>query len=112
MSVRLQVVCSRCDEVQLHVDDVRLFVNPDDRDAGQYEFTCPTCGLEQVKSADAKIIKLLVTAGVEVIEDEEDDLLSPPETTPPPLTQDDLLELHFALEDDDAVAEWLSGTGS
>jgi len=103
----IRVACGNCkNDVDLQPDDVRLIINPDsDGRRGQYEFTCEKCGMEQAKPADKKIIMLLMAAGVEVVDPE-------PATPagPPPFTDDDSIEFHFVLEDDEALESWLAGS--
>jgi hypothetical protein len=82
--------------VDLHAPDIAIVRV---QDLVEYRFTCPTCGTEVRKRADKKIVALLVTAGVEwsdvpvVLHPES------PDVDAPPLTIDDLIDLHFELEE-------------
>jgi hypothetical protein len=80
---------------------------------GQYAFTCPDCHADVIKPADSKIVGLLLAAGVattdadaaaeEALPQLPDEDRSPrPEASA--FTLDDLIDLHFLLEDD----AWLS----
>lgn len=86
---------------------------------GTYRFTCPTCLDNVEKRADRKIVALLVSAGVDVMNGER----STPEAglfdqTPddprralpdlPPFSVDDLIEFHFQLQDDRFIRDFLA----
>lgn len=89
---------------------------------GFYRFVCPECFGRVEKRADRKIVALLVSAGVDVSATEaaQDELalsqappLSPeggydPEA--PPFTIDDVIRLHFLLQDEDFIRRLLSET--
>jgi hypothetical protein len=64
---------------------------------GSYSFDCPSCELPVEKPADHKIVLLLMSAGVEVMEAQE---TPSPETRPegPAFTSDDLIDFHFLLQ--------------
>lgn len=91
---------------------------------GTYRFTCPTCMDAVEKRADRKIVALLVSAGVDVagrgmaVDTEEiTESLFEPEPAPedprgplpagPAFTMDDVIDFHFALQDDGAVRQFL-----
>ncbi|MGE5459641.1 MAG: hypothetical protein ACM3WR_03325 [Solirubrobacterales bacterium] len=86
---------------------------------GTYRFTCPTCMDDVEKRADRKIVALLVSAGVDVasrgatITEElfdQEPYVDPGPQRPqaPAFTVDDLIDFHFALQDDALVAEFLT----
>jgi len=85
-----------------------------------YQFTCPACLAPVEKPADAKVVALLVSAGVDLATREtllgdageelpHHELLDPMDTPPegPPFTIDDVLAFHFLLQDDRWVEEFL-----
>lgn len=98
--------------MDLAPDEMSLFLTPSG-DRGSYAFTCPECNLDVDRPANRKTVALLIAAGVEpspMSQDAELDL--PPEDRSPdpdapPLTLDDLIELHFQLQGDLALAELL-----
>jgi hypothetical protein len=87
-------------------------------DQGEYTFTCPDCSTDVTRSADRKVVALLLAAGVGTHETEA----ATEESGPPQLpiedldpcpdaaafTLDDVIDLHFLLEDDAWLAEELS----
>jgi hypothetical protein len=82
---------------------------------GSYRFRCPSCSDSIEKAADRKIIALLVSAGVDMgdlreanLEVRPDEDLEPrPASDRPGFTMDDILEFHFLLQDDEALARAL-----
>ena len=83
-------------------------------DRGQYAFTCPECRASVTRPTDRKIVGLLLAAGVEAGAPEEapEDALPPedrsPRTDRPAFTLDDLIDLHFLLDDDAWLEEELA----
>jgi len=98
--------------MDLTPDEMSLFLTPSG-DRGSYSFTCPECSQEVDRPASRKTVALLIAAGVEptsMPEAPELDLPSEdrsPDPDAPPLTLDDLIELHFQLQDDLALSELL-----
>jgi hypothetical protein len=88
---------------------------------GSYRFTCPSCDDDVEKRADRKIVALLVSAGVDIDqndaeghpelfdEDDEDPRGAIPQG--PPFDVDDIIEFHYLLEDDRYIAEFLASSG-
>lgn len=107
---RIRATCPDCGEVDLKPADIELrIVRTDVGDVGDgstYRFSCPACELLVRKPADERVARLLATGGVDVAVDspEAADPASPvhPEAPRggPALTYDDLLDLHFRLQDD------------
>jgi predicted RNA-binding Zn-ribbon protein involved in translation (DUF1610 family) len=92
--------CPRCGEVEMEASVVLLSVD-EASGVGSYSFVCPDC-LEVVeKPADQKIVTLLLSAGVEVHETARLELSSRTLPGGPPLTNDDLIDFHFLLSQDD-----------
>jgi len=78
---------------------------PEGTTEGTYRFDCPVCGDRIEKHADRKVVMLLLSAGVEVIEIGGVQNPSPQAglgagDEPPPLTVDDLIDFHYLLEDE------------
>ena len=80
---------------------------------GSYRFSCPECMNTIEKPADRKVVALLLSAGVELDDEEaaQMDRLTGARIAPrpkslesrpdgPPFTVDDLIEFHFLLQDD------------
>jgi hypothetical protein len=59
--------CSRCGEVDVRPESILLLV-PEKGADGSYRFTCPVCERDVENWAESKIVALLVSAGVEVVE--------------------------------------------
>ena len=82
---------------------------------GSYRFACPTCQNTVEKPADRKVVALLLSAGVELVEPEQAILGEDQEETleqhrpGPPFTTDDLITFHFLLKDDRQVYRSLPG---
>ncbi len=110
-------MCPRCGQVDLKAEQVLLHLLEDSLD-GVYSFVCPACREGVEKRADQRIVSLLISAGVTPGERSgHPGGLGPQEPDPrgplpdaPPLTWDDLIELHFLLEDDRFLEELLSGS--
>ncbi|HET9724827.1 MAG TPA: hypothetical protein VFR44_13445 [Actinomycetota bacterium] len=106
----IRIKCPTCGEVDLSPEEMSLFMAPSGERLS-YSFTCPECALEVDRPASRKTAALLIAAGVETIPlpIEDEPVLPPEDHSPdpdaPPLTLDDLIELHFLLQDDDALAE-------
>lgn len=86
---------------------------------GTYRFTCPSCLDAVEKRADRKIVALLVSAGVDVASRsstqtaqlfDEGAMVEPDPPIPdaPAFTLDDLIDFHFALQDDAWIQRFLA----
>jgi hypothetical protein len=100
----IRASCSDCGDVELTAGDVTVQVCSANS-AGSYSFTCPTCVRVVVKSAEPRVVELLVTSGVRLvtwhlpeelteITAKEGDL---------PIDHDDLLDFHGLLQRDDWI---------
>ncbi|MEX1165011.1 MAG: hypothetical protein WEB03_15680 [Nitriliruptor sp.] len=118
---RIRATCPSCGEVELRPGDVVLRRVTDEigevSSGSCYRFSCPDCTELVEKPADERIVSLLATGGVPV-EDvgpdtDLDDRPRHPEAAVggPPLSHDDLLDLHFALEDPRWFDRLLATTG-
>lgn len=102
----IRASCMECGDVELTTADVTVRVCSDDN-RSTYSFRCPGCTMAVVKSAEPRIVELLVASGV---------LLStwtlPAELSEPrsgrPITHDDLLDFHALLEDDEQLMQQLT----
>lgn len=98
MGTTIKATCPTCGEVSLESTDIILRITQ--KTSGTYAFICPQCRRSVTKPADDRIIRLLMSAGVEPLADG-----IPAEVLErhdgPPLTVDDLLDLHEALNRDD-----------
>jgi hypothetical protein len=99
----IRASCGDCGDVELTTRDVEVRVCSDDN-RGTYSFRCPVCRMAVVKSAEPRIVELLVASGVrlstwrlpaELSETREGE----------PISHDDLLDFHELLERDDT---WLA----
>lgn len=111
----IRTTCPACGEVDLTPNAVLVSVHMG-ADEGSYRFVCPKCLDPVEKRADKRIVALLRSVGVDVLESDADrqaperPLVPHPEAPSdgPPLTPDDLIAFHFLLEDDERLAELLA----
>lgn len=95
----IRATCPQCGEVEMDARSILLQVEQESGE-GSYSFDCPSCELPVEKPADRKIVLLLMSAGVEVMEPQEA-VSSEVRPNGPPLTSDDLIDFHFLLQRDD-----------
>ena len=106
----IKATCPTCGEVGLTPQDIELRVDDSDTTASFYAFDCPSCMGNVRKPADERVVRLLISGGVEV---------QPLAQTPPPrrlferydgpkFTKDDILDFHLLLERDDLLTALLS----
>ena len=102
----IKATCPTCGEVGLTPADIELRVDEVDASSSFYAFDCPSCLGNVRKPADERVVRLLVSGGVEV---------QPLVNTPAPrrlaerfdgpkLTHDDLLDFHLLLQRDDVLS--------
>jgi hypothetical protein len=95
----IRASCPDCGDVELTSRDVTVRVNSTTNE-GSYAFQCPECQLAVSKSAEPRIIDLLVSSGVELyVWTMPAELLE--ERTGPTISYDDLLEFHYDLQAED-----------
>ena len=105
--------CPTCGEVDLSPEAISLEV-AGDGDRGRYAFTCPDCSADITRAADRRAVSLLLAAGATTSHGTD----APAETEPslpvedrnpfpnaPAFTLDDLIDLHFLLEDQAWLAQ-------
>ena len=110
--------CPLCGEVDLRPEQILLHVPHDGRSV--YQFMCPACLDPVEKPADRKVAALLVSAGVDFATEDsllgeslyplDDPLVQDRMGDSPdglPFTLDDLVTLHFLLQADTSVREFL-----
>lgn len=107
----IKATCPSCGEVTLTPADIDLRVDPHEGAAASYGFCCPTCGDEVRKAADDRIVRLLVSGGVEARAPEESAPTLADRGTGPALTSDDLLDFHRLLQHADWFEHLLAASG-
>lgn len=106
--------CSICGQVDMKAEAISLEI-ADDGEQGRYAFTCPDCGADVTKAADRKTVDLLLAVGVntrEALDEAGPPSIPAEDQSPcphaPPFTMDDLIDLHFLLQQDACLAVKLS----
>ena len=108
----IRTSCPTCGQVDLSAEAISLEVEGDG-DRGRYAFTCPDCGTDITRAADRKVVDLLLAAGAT-----SSSAQAPAETAPslpaedrnpcpeaPAFTLDDLIDLHFLMDDEAWLAQ-------
>ena len=99
----IRATCPTCGEVGLTPEEIELRVDDNDSSASYYAFACPSCFGNVRKPADERVVRLLVSGGVEVLD------MVPTGPAPrrlserfdgPAITHDDLLDFHALLDGD------------
>ena len=99
----IRATCPTCGEVGLTPEEIELRVDDSDTSASYYAFACPSCFGSVRKPADERVVRLLISGGVEVLE------MAPAGPQPrrlaerfegPAITHDDLLDFHALLDND------------
>ncbi len=97
----IRASCSDCGDVELTSADVTVRVCSANS-AGSYSFACPTCGRIVAKSAEPRVVELLVTSGVRLVTWHLPEELTEPRAGDP-IDHDDLLDFHGLLQRDDWI---------
>jgi hypothetical protein len=101
----IKATCPGCGEVDLTAEDILLRIGAS-RTVNTYGFTCPVCGDFVQKSADDRIVRLLLSGGVVPVP-----VHVPAEALEvhdgPPISHDDILNFHEMLEKDDWIKQLL-----
>ncbi|MGH3666487.1 MAG: hypothetical protein ACRDU8_10450 [Egibacteraceae bacterium] len=103
----IKATCPACGEVGLTPADIELRVAPDADDSSFYAFECPTCLKVVRKPADARVVQLLISGGVEVRAAEPPPRRLVERFDGPRITHDDLLDFHALLATDDWLDDLL-----
>ena len=106
----IKATCPSCGEVTLTPVDIDLRVDPHDQSVASYGFACPSCGEEVRKAADERIVRLLISGGVEAQPVEAPRPTLAERSTGPQLQPDDLLDFHALLARDDWFDHLLSAS--
>jgi hypothetical protein len=95
----IRATCPTCGEVGLRPEDIELRVDNRTTDSASfYAFTCPSCIDRVCKPADERVVRLLVSGGVDALALER---VTPSiRTAGPPINHDDLIDFHALLEND------------
>jgi hypothetical protein len=101
--------CSGCGDVELTTREVQVQVCTATEE-GTYSFVCPSCRLIVNKAAEPRVIELLVSAGVRVVNWDLPAELSEAKSGPP-ITYDDLLAFHFELSTEGWLEQVIAGDG-
>lgn len=102
----IKATCETCGDVELGVGDVRVRLCATTNQSS-YTFVCPACGGAVSKAADARVVDVLIAAGVELVVWDMPAELDEHHAGPP-IDYDDLIDFHFLLEATEA-AEILTG---
>jgi hypothetical protein len=94
----IRASCPTCGDVELTSRQLLVRVCAADNQ-GAYVFRCPACAMAVSKEADTKIIDLLVSSGARLTVWHPPAELSESHAGPP-ISYDDLLEFHYAIQQD------------
>jgi hypothetical protein len=95
----IRASCPDCGDVELTTGDMTVRVCSEDQ-AGAYAFRCPSCTMAVTKSAEPRIVDLLVSSGVELQVWKPPAELREARPTGAAFTHDDLLRFHELLQED------------
>jgi hypothetical protein len=98
----IRASCADCGDVELTTRDVEVRVCTHDNQC-TYSFRCPRCELVVVKSAEPRIIELLVASGVRLSTWSLPAELTEPRGEGEPINHDDLLDFHALMQRDDWI---------
>ncbi len=95
----IRASCDRCGDIEMTSSDLTVRVCRNDG-SGTYCFSCPRCHGRGVRSAEPRVVELLVTSGVRLVTwslPAELDEVHEGE----PITHDDILDFHAILGTED-----------
>ena len=95
-----RTVCPTCGTVDVRPQDMLIL-----KTFTHFEFLCPTCQATITKPLNLRILKALRTVGVP----EEPSVIPEYTGDAPPLTIDDVIELHYELDDEGNIEHWMGG---
>jgi hypothetical protein len=93
---RIKASCQDCGDIEVTSSELQVLTCLGTGDS-TYSFLCPSCRLIVNKPAEQRVVELLVSAGVRVVNWDLPAELSEPKSGPA-ITYDDLLAFHFKLE--------------
>lgn len=106
----IRASCPTCGDVELTTRDVRVLLCSTTYESS-YAFQCPSCRVSVSKSAEARVVDVLLASGISLsvwhMPAELDEVRSGP-----PITYDDLLEFHFELGTGASVDSLLSAVSA
>lgn len=59
----IKTTCRECGDIELRPKDLSLELDPSE-DTGSYVFSCPTCGEQQRRAANPRVVSVLLATGV------------------------------------------------
>jgi hypothetical protein len=95
----IRASCPDCGDVELTTADMTVRVCSEDQ-RGAYAFRCPSCEMAVTKTAEPRIVDLLVSSGVELQVWRLPAELRESHPVGPAFTHDDLLKFHELLQQD------------
>ena len=95
----IRASCPDCGDVELTTGDMTVRVCAEDQ-RGSYAFRCPSCTMAVTKSAEPRIVDLLVSSGVELQTWNVPMELREARPVGDTFTHDDLLRFHELLQED------------
>lgn len=106
--------CPSCGQVGMSAEAISLQI-AGDGERGQYAFTCPDCSTDVTRPADPKVVAVLLAAGANTQGVPEEPTAAAQPSLPaedrnpcpdaPAFTLDDVIDLHFLLQDHAWLAE-------
>jgi len=102
----IKASCSNCGDVTLTSRDITVRVCSADYN-GSYHFTCPRCDQIETRTADPRVVELLVTSGVRLVTWHLPEELHESHSGEP-IAYEDLLAFNEILKGDD----WIDTLGS
>jgi predicted RNA-binding Zn-ribbon protein involved in translation (DUF1610 family) len=93
----IKTTCPDCGDVMLGIDGLRLLLTPHES-GGTYTFRCPLCSVERARPAGARVVMVLLAAGVEY-----------EITRPGSITEEDIAAFVDALDTDTDLVRLLEG---
>jgi hypothetical protein len=107
----IRASCPDCGDVELTTADMTVRVCSEDQ-RGTYAFRCPACTMAVTKSAEPRIVDLLVSSGVELQVWSLPLELRESRPTGPQFSHDDLLSFHELLQEDGWLERLCDNRGS
>ncbi len=110
--------CPSCGQVGMSAEAISLRI-AGDGERGQYAFTCPGCSTDVTSPADRRVVAVLLAAGASTHGTPAEPTAAGPPSLPaedrnpcphaPAFTLDDVIDLHFLLQDHAWLAEEVPG---